>query len=224
VKRKRSRLALFGVLALALSVTVGITAGSVEAKKKKVKTFSETVKPNLAIPDDPGAPADTGPIVTSEIKVPKKKYKKSLVGDVNVTGLTTTGSALDAADDLYAFLSAPNNRTILLFTEVGDQNLGPWTMDDDTRQSICDDDVPPCGEPYAFATLFQPFAGTANLLLNNDDVGGAPGGPLSNFDGLKMKGTWTLSIYDQTAGGAQTSTLNSWGLQIKPQKPPAVVE
>src|SRR5687767_4495481 len=52
VRSKRSRLAVFGVLALALSVTVGITAGSTHAaKKKKVKTFSQQISPNAAIPD-----------------------------------------------------------------------------------------------------------------------------------------------------------------------------
>jgi len=118
MRSKKSRLALFGVLALALSVTAGITVEGAAAKKKKVKTFSEQVTPNAAIPED--AAAGPSVPVISEIKVPKKKYKKSLVGDVNVTNLQTSGSSAGAASDLYAELTAPNGRTVLLFAAVGD--------------------------------------------------------------------------------------------------------
>ena len=219
MRSKRSRVAFLGVLALALSVTVGLTAGSADAKTKKVKTFSEQKTVGAAIPDDAAAGASV-PVV-SEITVPKKKYKKSLVGDVNVTNLQTSGAVADAADDLFAELTAPNGRTVLLFATVGDISLGPWTMDDDTKISICDSPTPPCENPNA--QLNQPFAGTSNLLHNNDDVStDGIAGPLSNFDGIKMKGTWTLTIWDEISG--QTSTFNQWGLQIKPQKPPAVTE
>jgi hypothetical protein len=212
-------MALFGVLALALSATVGLTAGAVEAKKKKVKTFSEQVSPNAAIPDDV-VNAPSVPVV-STIKV-GKKYKKQKVGDVNVTGLSTTGSGAGAANDLFAELTGPAGRTVLLFADVGDQSLGPWTMDDDTKTSICESSTPPCENPNA--TLNRPFAGTSNLLHNNNDVStDGIAGPLSDFDGTRMRGTWTLTIWDE-AGAGTTSTLNSWGLQIKPLKlkPPTV--
>jgi subtilisin-like proprotein convertase family protein len=210
---------LFGVLVLALSATVGLTAGAVEAKKKKAKTFSSKLTPNAGIPDD----ATTGPStpVISTIKVPKK-FKKLQVADVNVTGLTTTGSGAGAANDLEANLTAPNGRTVRLFARQGDQNLGPWTMDDDTKTEICDSATLTCGEPNA--TLIQPFAGTSNLLQTENDSGSdGIGGPLSNFDLLKMRGTWTLEIWDESSAGT-TSILNSWGLQIKPLKlkPPTV--
>jgi hypothetical protein len=211
VRSKRNRLALFGVLALALSVTVGITAGAVEAKK--VKTFSSQVSPNAAIPDDPGGAGPSIPLV-STINV-GKKYKQRKVADVNVTGIQTTGSAATAAADLEATLTGPTGRTIHLFAGVGGQNLGPWTLNDDTKTSICDDTALTCSNPNA--TLLQPFAGTSNLKDTDDDVG-----VLSEFDLTRMKGTWTLTIWDDQVGG--TSTLNSWGLQIKPLKlkPPTV--
>lgn len=212
MKSKRSRLAIVGVLTLALTATAGLTVGDAAAKKKKKKaatTFVATDAANVAIPDDD--PTGASVPVTRTLTV-GKKFKGRVVGDVNVTGLQTTGNLPDAADDLHARLTAPNGRTVVLFAEVGDQSLGPWTMDDDTKVSICDLATPPCENPLA--TLNRPFAGTANLLHNNDDVStDAPAGPLSQFDGVGMRGAWTLTIWDEVTAG-ETSTLNQWGLQI----------
>jgi subtilisin-like proprotein convertase family protein len=210
MRGRRSRLALFGVLALALSATVGLSAGAVEAKKKKkAKTFSEQVSPNAAIPEDNLTGPSTPVISTITVG---KKYKKQKVGDVNVTGLHVTGTA---TADLFAELTGPTGRTVLLFAGVGETALGPWTMDDDTKTSICDDSTPPCENPNA--TLNQPFAGTSNLLHNNDEVStDGIAGPLSQFDWTRMRGTWTLTIWD--AADADVHVLHSWGLQIKPLK------
>jgi hypothetical protein len=194
-------LAVASVLALALAPA---------AQAKKTKTFSETKTVNAAIPPDAAAGASTP--LNSTITVPKK-YKKNVVGDVNVTGIQTTGTAAGAAGDLAAYLTAPNGRTQWLFGGMGGQNLGPWTLDDDTSVAVCNSPIPNCSFPNA--TLTQPFAGTSNTLLNFGGV--LPLGHLSSFNGIKMRGTWTFSIVD--IANATNNTLNAWGLRIKPAKP-----
>jgi hypothetical protein len=214
----RGKLATLGVAALAFSVTAGLAATDAVAKKK-AKTFSEQLTVGAPIPDD----ATTGPsvAVTSEIRVPRK-YRGLKVGDLNLTGLQTTGNIVGAADDLKAKLTAPNGRTVLLFDTFAGQtaDIGPWTLDDDTFISVCFS-ATPCSDPTE--QLRAPYAGTSNLL-NNDDNGHGPGaGPLSVFDGVNMRGTWTLRIWDESGTG-RTSNLIQWGLQIKPLKlkPPTV--
>jgi subtilisin-like proprotein convertase family protein len=206
--RDRGRRA--SLVAACAALTLVLALGGV-AEAKKAKTFSQQVTPNAGVPN--GAPVGT-PLtpLTSTITVPKK-YKKKVVGDVNVTGFQTTGAGgAGAATDLDVYLTAPNGRTVLLIFAGPGQSVGPFTMDDDTTASTCF--AAPCPNP--FQSLNPPWAGTANL--NNTFVGAFPTGPLSNFDGIKMKGAWTLKVYDIGAN-ATTSVLNQWGLRIKPAKP-----
>ena len=204
------RLWTLGILALALCTAFATTlAGSAEAKKKKTPTvFNGSVSPNVAIPDG----AATGPStpLNSTITV-GKKFKGKVIGDVNVTGIRTTGNANQAANDLDFRLISPNGRgLIILGAFVEGQNIGPLTLDDDTFTEICYH--APCA--YAPQTLLAPYAGTANLLFN-----GASGqGPLAALNGRPMKGTWTLQVWDKDGGG-DTSVLNSWGLQVTAKKP-----
>jgi len=210
MRTRRTRVAIVGVLTLALSVTAGLGV-SAEAKKKKKKqpstaSFSKTLATNLAIPDYPGV--NPAIALRSDITVGGKKFKGKEVTDVNVT-VQTTGNLAGAAADLNAKLSAPNGRTFILFDGVGDQSIGPWKMDDDTRTQICDRDQAtlPCVDPDS--TLNRPFAGTSNLNDDDDDVR-----PLATFNGVSMKGNWTLTLFDDTDIG-ETSTLNQWRLELK---------
>lgn len=212
------RIATVAALALAL---LAVPASGALAKKKSggTKPFEASIAPNAAVPEATGGAVRSTPLL-STISVPKK-YKGKVVGDLNVTGLQTTGSVTGAANDLAGYLTAPNGRTFQLFWTVGDQNIGPWTIDDDTGTSICNQ---PAAAPCANATqaLNQPFAGTSNALYNW--AGGFPvNGTLTIFNGLKMNGTWTLLVTDyQPAGvGNGTSVLNRWGLKITPAKPVA---
>jgi hypothetical protein len=41
---------------------------------------------------------------------------------------------------------------------------------------------------------------------------------LAFFNGLKMRGTWTLTVLDDNDDNV-TSVLNAWGLKIKAAKP-----
>jgi hypothetical protein len=209
--RTRSRLRLFGVVLLALCLGAGLAAGDAAAKKKKSKSatvFAGFVSPNLAIPNVPTGPA---PIASSTITV-GKKFKGKVVGDVNVTGIKTTGDSANAAGDLAMEVVAPNGKAVLLFSSsLGGQSIGPLTLDDDTATSVCDSVTLNCRDPDQ--TLIRPFAGTANLnfLFNGDS------GPLVAFNGVPMRGTWTALMWDFSSGG--TSVLNSWGLQITAARP-----
>jgi hypothetical protein len=214
-RSRRRRLATLGILALALVTAFGMTlGGSAEAKKKKKKAgpsvFQASVSPNAAVPDDQA----TGPSIplTSTITV-GKKFKGKQVADVNVTGIQTTGNATGAANDLGFRLTGPNGTNVLLIDPgIGDVSIGPLTLDDDTPVSICNATTPPCNYPPQ--TLNRPFAGTANLLF----LASGGTGPLSAFDGSPMRGTWTLTVWDESST-AQTSVLNGWGLKITAARP-----
>jgi subtilisin-like proprotein convertase family protein len=206
---RRGRIAVAAGVALALVLTIGLTVNADAKKKSKSKTFEESVVVNASVPDEVAAGRSTP--ITSTITIPKK-FKKKVVGDVNVTGIQTTGNLPSAANDLIFTLSAPSGRTVQIINTIGDQNLGPLTLDDDTPISICDTPAPPCSDPAQ--ALNRPFAGTSNLR----EVGTQGSGPLSTFDGLKMRGTWTLTVWDEVSIG-QTSVFNAWGLRVKPAKP-----
>jgi hypothetical protein len=211
--RRASVLLLVGALAL-----LGL-ASTAQAKKKgpgKVKTFVSTLAVNQAVPD--AVLNSTSTPVRSTITVPKK-YKGKVVADLNVTGIQTTGSGPGAADDLIAGLSAPNGRFVELFANVGDQSLGPWTIDDDTLVGICNAITPPCRD--GTQTLNRPFAGTSNTIYNLGGGNYPTNGPLATFNGIAMRGTWTLTVADVTPPSvlnSGTSNLNQWGLQITPAK------
>jgi hypothetical protein len=207
------RLRIAGVLLLAVCVGGSFAAGDAVAKKKKkhkaAKVFTASASPNAAIPDRPATGQEIPVVSTITVG---KKFKGRTVGDVNVTGIKTTGDSPNSASNLAMSLSAPNGKTVLLIaTALGGQSIGPLTLDDDTTTSICDDTTPSCSDPDA--TLIRPFAGTANLI----GLFGGDTGPLSALNGSPMKGVWTFRAWDNNTG--QTSVLNSWGLQITAEKP-----
>src|ERR1700737_4313130 len=106
MKSKRSRLDTLGVLALALSVSVGLALGTVaEAKKKGPKAFNGN-GPGVAIPDALAAAPFTYGTASSKITV-GKKFKRKKVGDLTVS-LQTQGSGNGAAEQTAARLIAPN--------------------------------------------------------------------------------------------------------------------
>lgn len=195
-------MAAFAVLALLAPAAAGAK------KKAKTPVFSKSVTVNQPVPDYDGTPPSTA--LTSTITVPKK-HKGKVVGDVNVTGLQTTGSAAASASQLWIFLGAPSGRTVLLSRGMGGQSLGPWTLDDDSPVAICNLAAPPC--TFASQTLPRPFAGTSNLTAND----GPTLTPLESLNGTSMRGTWTLTVVDLIAGS--TSTLNTWGLRVAPGVP-----
>jgi Proprotein convertase P-domain len=200
-------------MVLALALAAGLTVlGPTAAGAKKSKTFERSVAPNAPIPDESPANAPSVP-VRSVITV-GKKFKGKVIGDLNVLGITTTGSGANALDELQFKLTGPTGRTVYLVsnnnTGLPGQNLGGLSIDDDVSTSVCKS-MTPCALPNQ--SLHSPFAGTVNLL----GLGALSTGPLAAFNDLRMRGDWTLTVWDND--DPTTSILNGWGLRIKPAKP-----
>ena len=165
MKSKHSRFALVGLLTLAISVTVGLVAGSVaDAKKKSTKNKTAVVSKtvNAAIPDHVagGTPRD------GELDVPLsvgKKFKGKVVGadGVSVT-FQTTGDSANSAGDLNIYVVSPKGRLVQPFPNlgtIGGQSVGPLTLSPNSTVGICNAATPPCANPLQ--TLNRPFVGTA---------------------------------------------------------------
>lgn len=211
--RRRAWAAAALALCAGLVVAMPLTGAQAKKKSAKVKTFNGAGGTG-AIPQYVAA----SPQALKTTLVVPKKYKGKTVGDLNVTSIRTTGSDAGAANDLVAELTAPGGRTVNLFSNVGTQSIGPWTLDDDSEASICAV-IPPSQCPDSTRTLSAPFAGTSNMTYNFGN-NFPTNGPLATFNGVKMNGTWTLKIFDTTTGvNNGTSTLDGWGLRIVPAKP-----
>jgi hypothetical protein len=198
LKRKLPLAGAICVLALLAGALLG---GSAIAKKKKHTTHSRanvTQIVNALVPNRTvGGPYG---VLRSPITL-GKKYKGKTIGDVNVT-FQTGGSSAGAASDLLVKLSAPNGNTVVLFNGGLGQNVGPLTLDDETRAEICNDPTPPCADPDD--TLGPPYAGKAQPLES-----------LSHLNGGTMKGTWILSVFDTDSTPASTvNALGSWNLDV----------
>jgi subtilisin-like proprotein convertase family protein len=217
-KSKRTRLALVGALALALSATVGLTASDVaSAAKKKTKaggTVDITKQVNQGIPD--AASNTSWGKLTSTIQVGGKKFKGTRVRDVNVT-LQTTGAAANSASDVIFTLTSPNGTNDWFFGFAGNgQNIGPLTLDDESVNAIQaafggGSAVPPARDPTQLAS---PFVGTAQPFCFQ--AFGAC--PLAVLDNGPASGTWTLTAFDGGPGGGNTSVLNLWRLVVQTGK------
>jgi hypothetical protein len=215
MKSNRTKLALMGVLALALSVTVGLVSGSVaDAKKKKSKrSFTVTRTAPTVIPSaaGPGSVVVKVPIGTVGKKIAKGKVV-SLNG-VNVT-TTFTGSAGFASNIDDVNLVGPSGRFAFVGNPIGNGSntetiSGPLTETPNSSTLVCIPDAspppPPCADPDA--TLGPPYAGT----INNED--------LLAFSGSAAVGTWFIKV---TRGmGTDPITLGTvkvtGGLITKPQ-------
>jgi subtilisin-like proprotein convertase family protein len=210
MKSKRSRIALIGVLALVLSVTVGLASGSIaEAKKKKKSggTADITKQVNQTVPD---ATATTDGLLTSTITIGGKKFNKTKVRDVNVTlqGTGDTGGNNGSAADIAAQLTAPNGAsTWLIDQSLSGQSFGPLTFDDETffRVAGLTADAP--------NDLASPYVGS----MQPDCFSAHGGCTLSVNDNGPASGTWTLRVFDRDNG--QTTVLNFWRLVVVAGKP-----
>jgi hypothetical protein len=204
MKGKKSRLALVGVLALAISVTVGLASGSVADAKKKTKNKTAVVSKtvNTAIPDHiAGGTARDG-----QLDVPLsvgKKFKGKVVGadGVSVT-FQTTGDSANSASDLVVYVVSPKGRLVTLNPNIGNfqagQSVGPLTLSPNSSVGLCAAATPPCANPLQ--TLNRPFVGTAG------DTG------LANFHGTQVQGTWKVIFLD--TANTKTSIVNSVKLAI----------
>ena len=104
---------------------------------------------DFAIPDATG-----GVFGYAELTIEVGKKSKGLkIRDVNVT-VQTTGSTAVAAAGLIAVLIAPDGGTNVLFFQLATQNLGPLTLDDESRLNLAS------GPPPAQANRYALFART----------------------------------------------------------------
>jgi hypothetical protein len=219
MKSKRSQLALAAVLALTLSVTVGLVSGTVaDAKKKKKKSGTVTVSKTTptTIPGK-ASPTDIE-VLTSIPLMVGNKAKGKVVGWDSLT-VTSTFTAADNAtlgNGLFAEVTAPNGRTVGLVNPEGSSTAnnttsGPLTETPDSPFSTC---FPgpgpnnPCpggssGDPEA--TVGPPYSGTVGNL------------ELAKFGGVPAKGTWTVKVFNDTTAAA---TLNSVSLRLTLKKAP----
>jgi hypothetical protein len=204
MKSKRTRLALMGVMALVLSVTVGLVSGGVaDAKKKKkkgAKTFAVAKTTPTAIPlANAGGPG--------VVKVPigivgGKKLKGKVISFSSVTVTTSwSGGPGFGSNPTFATLIAPNGRSVGLVAPAFDGTSaaqGPVTETPDSPASYCTPvgapPPPPCNDPDA-NVLGPAYAGT---------IGNAG---LSNFGGISPNGTWQIKLFN--ADPAIPATLNS---------------
>jgi hypothetical protein len=214
MKSKRSRLALVGALALAISVTVGLVSGSVaDAKKKSKRSFTIA---NTAATVIPGAPGPAVAVVKTPIGTIGKKIAKGKVVSLNGVDVTTTfsGSPGFASQIDSVQLIGPSGRVAFLTNPIGngantETSSGPLTETPNSAIGVCVPDAspppPPCPDPDNI--LGPPYAGT----IGNTD--------LLNFSGSAAVGTWFIKVV--RGMGTEPITLNSvkvtGGLITKPQ-------
>jgi hypothetical protein len=221
---RRSRLALIGVLALAVCVAASLLAGTAEAKKKKKKKSVNSITVTNTNPTT--IPAGAAATATSAgtlgfASVPLtvgKKAKGKVVGWDSATLTTTfTGSSPPALSTVFAELTAPNGRTVgndyetTLINPVSDStspttgNLvsGPLTETPDSPFKICPGNpgpppTPPCPNPEA--TVGPPYAGTVSS------------NGLALLNGVPARGTWTYKVFNTSSD--TSATLNSISLTL----------
>jgi hypothetical protein len=220
MNRKRSTFVRAGLLAAALTVSLGLVAGAAEAQKKKkggkggtvnVATTSATVLPPTipaqppgCIPFPPG-PQCTTPASSSLVKVPLtvgKKAKGKVVGPngVSVTYTLASGTA-GSASLLMLMLTAPNGRTIFVANPAfGDSNvttIGPVTVTPNSPFSPCPPNavgpVTICETEHADSTVRPP---------NWTGIFGQPS--LATFAGVPARGVWTLRLRNIGLTGSAT--------------------
>jgi hypothetical protein len=204
MRSRRPRLALLGVLALALTVTVGLVSGSVaDAKKNKKSANVATVSNNTprAIPDRAAGVGTTYGRLDTNLTV-GKKFKGKSVGTLELT-FQTTGNSADASDDVRFDIIAPNGyRLPWNWTDNNidnSQNIGPLTITPNSPFRTCDLTTT-CSDP--FQTLHAPYVGTVG-----DNT-------FQWFRGLPMKGVWDVVFLDSSSAGSKTSILNKVQLKL----------
>jgi hypothetical protein len=215
MKSKRSRLALVGILALAVSVTIGLASGSVAEAKKKGGAKSITAAGTPVT-----APAAAGPnapdgVVNSVINVGKKAKGKVVDWASAQVTTTFTGSNPAALANGGAELIAPNGRTVNLLAPLSGTatqvTAGPTTETPDTF-------VNPC-----FPSPAQPCPGgmgqNPDALIGPPYAGTVQNAGLAQFGGVPAKGVWTLRVFNGSTTG--TLTLNGVTLVLTLKAAPA---
>jgi hypothetical protein len=206
--RKRSRLALLGVLTVVISVTVGLVSGTVaDAKKKKKKAVGQVSVSTAGPTAIPQAGTDTAGIVRIPLTVGKKAKGKVVGWDSLIATYTLTGT-VGFIDSVDIKVTAPNGRTVFLENPADntDATVGPLTQTPNSPVGFCHPDPtpPPVGCPGfdADETLGPPFAGTIGNV------------ELAWFGGIPAKGTWTVTAQQTNSNPSAASILQSISLTM----------
>lgn len=205
----RSRLALIGILALAVCLTAGLVAGSADAKKKKKKSGNSVTLSQAtptAIPAGDGTNQVAG-VGTDTFTVGKKKGKGKVVAPNSLTAtyqLTDPGGSLD---DLDIKVVAPDGTTVFLDNPAflfGDSDIttvGPLTQTVKSGVGYCEPNPspPPSGCPSGDPdnTLAPPWAGTARDL------------DLAFFNGVPARGTWQVKAVNFSTTSSHVLSMAS---------------
>jgi hypothetical protein len=197
MNRRRSRLALLGVLALALSVTVGMTAGVAEAKKKGKKKGGNSVTVTAPPTVIPAASGGIGSLTDIPLRVGKKAKGKTV--SFNTVELTAAFSGLAGfLTDLEIELVNPRDRSVALTLPFDDETttLGPLTWTPNSHFGLCPSTMPvpnPCPNPKF--TIIRPYIGRASFP------------ELAFFGGTRAAGTWHLLVVNTAAVAVQLTLL-----------------
>jgi hypothetical protein len=215
MKRRTSRWALLGVMALAVCVTLGLLVGAADAKKGKgkKKKGAKQVTVSKITPTPIPAGDDTNQVAGVAV-VPLTIGKKAKGKVVNTNDLSLTYQLIDpngSLNDVDLKVVAPNGRGVFLdnpaqfFTDGNTlTTVGPLTLTPNSSTDYCfpNPTPPPAGCPAGDpdANLAPPFAGTARDF------------DLEHFAGVGAKGTWTVKALNYSV---ETShVLNSISLHF----------
>lgn len=210
MNKGRSRLALFGVLVLAVCLTASLLAGSADAKKKKKKKSSNSVTLTKSTPTP--IPAGDGTnqvagVATVSFTVGKKQGKGKVVA---TNSLMPTYQLTDPAGfltDIDLKVVAPDGTTVFLdnpslfFGDDGLTTIGPLTQSAKSTVGYCEPNPSPppngCPDGDPDNTLAPPFAGTAR------DV------DMSIFNGVQARGTWLFKALNFSTESTHVLSLAS---------------
>ena len=214
MKSRKSRLALVGVLALAISVTAGLVSGSVADAKKKKGGRSFTVSKTVPTPVA-GAPGPGAVVVKIPLGTVGGKATKGKVIGLNGINVTSTFSGVPGfADTVGASIIGPGGRQSGLFNPLPNNDgpntetvSGPLTETPNSSFATCVPDTPapppPCSDPDAI--VGPPYIGT----VGNEG--------LLNFSGSGPRGLWFIKVANFGADPIVVNTVTvTGGLIFKP--------
>jgi hypothetical protein len=236
MRRKRSRIALLGILALAFSVTAGLTLSDVASAQKKKKGGGGTktiTKAGGPIPDPFINPAATGNggsadfhqgVLSSRITV-GRKFASAKIKDLNVQVTASHADISDLVFDLIGpngqlvTLSVANDNTLPSAGTTPSTVFGPTTFDDQASLFINDTNSCPA-DPEAPGGACPPTAPSGLPGEARPPYAGnykPEDGTLASL-GTRLMGSWVLLSYDVDGftGGPgeliQTGSLTNWKL------------
>jgi hypothetical protein len=238
MKSRRSRLALLGVLALAISVTVGLVSGSVaDAKKKGKRKGSNSVTivagPTVVPPSTPPPPltpdtVSNRGIASVPLNVGKKAKGKvvslqSVAISFQITGSPRAnagapGDTPAAASEIGINLIAPNGRTVGVFNPGQfDENattIGPVTVTPDSPFGVCSTTETGTNGETTICDVNDP-----NDVVRPPSYTGTVGDAgLALLGGVPARGTWTAQFrnFSHSTPATVTNFSAVIGLQAAP--------